>query len=263
MRWLLLLCLIACKPTKDEAEPPPPVPQKYAVLPDDISDQLGTVGFVLALDLEAMEVGKLELLWKQVPKCVDDIAHTAKIVAVTRGATDWQGYVTGVNGPSLRACIEGFGPTLGASVTAAGSDYQVDVAGTTAVLHTAGTFTTITQGSNTPHAGEAPAVITDLLSRVPKSAHGLFVAGGFPEYKVKNVVAYLETDPSTWKFTVFADGSQADMAMPWLQSLVTGFKAALKAKGVVASDDWFKIEATPMAGKLVMTVPISALAGAR
>ncbi|MFT3698171.1 MAG: hypothetical protein QM831_33830 [Kofleriaceae bacterium] len=263
MRWLLLLCLIACKPSKSEPEDQPPAPQKYAVLPDEISGQLGEVGIVLAIDFQAAQLGKVETLWSQVPVCVNEIANRTKVIAITRGAHDWQGYVTGVPGPTLRGCIEGFGANFGATVSARGSDYEIDVGDVAAQVKTAGTLTTITEGSNAPHAGDAPAVITDLLARVPKTAHGLFVSSGFPDYKIKNVVAYLETDPATWKFTVFAEGSQVDMAMPWLESIVTTFKATLKTKGVVASDDWFKVEATPMAGKLVATVPISALGGAK
>ncbi len=259
MRWLVLVALVACKSPEQHA---PPAPAKYAVLPDVISSQLGTVGFVLAFDFHSVQTAKIDSLLPADPPCVREIARTANILAVTQSATDWQGYLTGVAAPTLRSCAEALAPGLGSKVTPHGDDSALDIAGTPAIVHTTDTLTTITQGSNAPHAGEPPTVITDLLARVPRDAKGLLVSSGFPDYKLKDVVAYLQTTDTVWTFTVFADAATADAVKPWLESIVRGFRETAKQKGVVASDDWFKIEATPMAGKLVMTIPISALAGA-
>jgi hypothetical protein len=187
------------------------------------------------------------------------VLKTAGIAVLTQGTDNWQGYVTGLAQPLVRDCIGKFAPMFEATVTDRGSNFELVVAGTPATFAWHGDTATITEGSNTPHAGDPPGVILDLLARVPRDAKGAVVSSGFVQYKIKSVVAWLETTPTMWTFTVDAEGSERDMAKPWVEGIVRGFSSAAGAKGVVIDPSWFVITGTPNATKLVATIPIAAL----
>jgi hypothetical protein len=255
MRMVLFaLAFAACaKSHVDEA------PSRVAVIPDSITSQLGTVGFVMAVDLHRLDLGAMTAMIPDDPPCLHDVLKNTGTAVLTQGADTWQGYVTGLAQPLLRDCIGKFAPMFAGTVTDRGSGFELVVDDTPATFAWHGELATITKGSNAPHAGDPPSVILDLLARVPRDAKGSIVSSGFPQYKIKSVVAWLETTPTTWTFTVHAEGSTQDMAKPWVEGLVTGFSTAATAKGVTIDPSWFVITGTPTATKLVATIPIAAL----
>ncbi|MEO8552394.1 MAG: hypothetical protein ABI678_20595 [Kofleriaceae bacterium] len=255
---LLLAALAAC----DKHADAPAAPSKVPVLPDLIESQLGTIGFAMAVDLHALDLAKVATMLPDDPPCLRQVLSAAQIGAVTQGGETWEGYVSGVTEPTLRACVEKFAPMMGVSVQDhGGGGFELVLPGKPAVFQWRGELALITQGSDAPHAGEPPAVILDLLTRVPRSAKGWVVSSGFPNYKIKISVAWLETDPTYWTFTILAEGTEMDAAKPWLQSVIDGFKAGAAQKGVTIDDKWFTLESTPPTGKLVAKVPIAAFAG--
>ena len=251
---LFALVLAACGKSHVE-----PAPTRVAVLPDSITGELGTVGFVMAVDLHRLDLGAMTALIPDDPPCIHEVLKNAGIAVVTQGGDSWQGYVTGLARPLLRECIGKFAPMFAGTVTDRGSGFELVVDDTPATFTWHGETATITKGSNAPHAGDPPAVILDLLARVPRDAKGAIVSSGFPEYKIKSVVAWLETTPTTWTFTVQAEGSTQDAAKPWVEGIVRGFSNAAAAKDVAIDPSWFVITGTPTATKLVATIPIAAL----
>jgi hypothetical protein len=252
--FMIALAFTAC--AKSHVDEPP---SRFAVIPDSITSQLGTVGFVMAVDLHRLDLGAMAAMIPDDPPCIHEVLKTAGIAVLTQGTDNWQGYVTGLAQPLVRDCIGKFAPMFAATVSDRGSGFELVVDGTPAVFTWHGGTATITEGSNAPHAGDPPAVILDLLARVPRDAKGAVVSSGFVQYKIKSVVAWLETTPTTWTFTVDAEGSAQDMAKPWVEGIVRGFSNAIAAKGVVIDPSWFVITGTPTATKLVATIPIAAL----
>ena len=252
---LIAVVLAACGKAHVDDAPP----SRVAVIPDSITSQLGTVGFVMAVDLHRLDLAAMAAMIPDDPPCIHEVLKTAGIAVLTQGADNWQGYVTGLAQPLVRDCVGKFAPMFDGTVTDRGSGFELVVAGTPAVFAWHGETATITEGSNAPHAGDPPAVILDLLARVPRDAKGAVVSSGFVQYKIKSVVAWLETTPTTWTFTIDAEGSERDMAKPWVEGIVRGFSSAAGAKGVVIDPSWFVITGTPTATKLVATIPIAAL----
>jgi hypothetical protein len=251
---LIALAFAACaKSHVDETR------SRFAVIPDSITSQLGTVGFVMAVDFHRLDLGAMAAMIPDDPPCIHEVLRSAGVAVLTQGTDNWQGYVTGLAQPLVRDCIGKFAPMFSATVTDRGTGFELVVDGTPARFAWRGDTATITEGSNAPHAGDPPAVILDLLARVPRDAKGAVVSSGFVQYKIKSVVAWLETTPTTWTFTVDAEGSEQDMAKPWVEGIVRGFSSAAAAKGVVIDPSWFVITGTPTATKLVATIPIAAL----
>lgn len=254
----LVVALVAC----DKHHDAPAALQKVPVLPDSIESQLGTIGFAMAVDLHALDLGKVAAMLPDDPPCLKQVLSAVKVGAVTQGIDTWQGYVTGVPEPMLRECIAKFAPMLGVSVKDhAGGGFELALPDKPAVFQWRGDLALITQGSDAPHAGEPPAVILELLAKVPRGAKGWVVSSGFPKYQIKSSVAWLENDPTYWTFTILAEGTTMDAAKPWLQSVIDGFKAGAAEKGVAVDDKWFTLESTPPSGKLVAKIPIAAFAG--
>ncbi len=252
---LVVLALAACNKPHHDLAPPP----RVAVLPDSITGQLGTVGFVLAVDLHALDLHAMTAMIPNDPPCIHEVLNNIGTAVVTQAATTWQAYVTGLAQPLLRDCIGKFAPMFSATVVDRGSAFELDVDATRAVFAWHDDMALITSGSNAPHAGEPPTVILDLLSRVPRDAKGLLVSSGFPTYKIKSVVAWIATTPTAWTFTVDAEASEQEMAKPWVDGIVRGFTTAASAKGVVVDPRWFVVTGTPSATKLVATIPLAAL----
>ncbi len=251
---VIALALVGCK--SHQAAPPPP---RVPVLPDTITGQLGTIGFALAIDLHALDLGKVAAMIPDDPPCVRDVLKSARVAAVTQSAEVWQGYLTGLSEPALRDCLTKFAPLMGLSVRDhSGGGFELALPGKPAVFQWRGDLAVITEGVEQPHAGDPPGVIFDLVAKVPRGAKGWLVASGFPAYKIQSAVAWLETDTATWTFTVLAEGSAVDAARPWVASIIDGFKAAAVQKGVSIDDHWFTIESTAQTAKLVARIPIAA-----
>ncbi|MEO8845098.1 MAG: hypothetical protein ABI591_24270 [Kofleriaceae bacterium] len=246
--------LAACgKSHVDEA------PSRVPVIPDSITSQLGTVGFAMAVDLDKIDIAALTVLIPDDPPCIHAVLKTVKVAVLTQSAESWQAYVTGLGQPLLRDCVSKFAPMFGGTVADHGSGFELALGDKPAVFTWTGDTALITEGSNAPHAGDPPAVILELLAKVPRTAKGWLVASGFPKYKIKSATAWMETDPTTgWTFTVIAEASEQDMAKPWLDSIVTGFTAAARAKGATIDPSWFTVTGTPTTAKLVATLPPSA-----
>jgi hypothetical protein len=213
----------------------------------------------MAVDLHRLDLGAMAAMIPDDPPCIHEVLKSAGIAVLTQGTDNWQGYVTGLAQPLVRDCIGKFAPMFDGKVTDHGGGFELVVAGTPATFAWHGDTATITEGSNAPHAGDPPAVILDLLARVPRDAKAAVVSSGFVEYKIKSMVAWLETTPTTWTFTVEAEGSAIDMAKPWVEGIVREFSSAAGAKGVVIDPRWFTVTGTPTASKLVATIPIAAL----
>jgi len=254
---LLIVALAACEKHHDA----PAVPTKVPVLPDSIEGQLGTIGFALAVDFHALDLAKVATMLPDDPPCLREVLSAAKVGVVTQGGDTWQGYVSGVTQPVLRACIEKFAPMMGVSVKDhAGGGFELALPDQPAVFQWHGDLALITQGNDAPHAGEPPVVILELLAKVPRDAKGWIVSSGFPAYKIKSSIAWMQTDPTYWTFTILAEGTSNDAVKPWLQSVIAGFKAGAAQKGITVDDKWFTIESTPPTGKLVAKIPIAAFA---
>ena len=252
---MFVLACAACDKPHHEIAPP----ARVAVLPDSITSQLGTVGFVLSVDLHGLDLHAMTALIPDDPPCIHEVLDNAGTAVITQDGKTWQGYVTGLAQPLLRDCIGKFAPMFSATVADRGSAFELDVDTTRATFAWRDGMALITSGSNAPHAGDPPTVILELLARVPRDAKALLVSSGFPEYKIKSVVAWIATTPTTWTFTVDAEGSTEDMAKPWVEGIVRGFTNAATAKGVVVDPSWFVITGTPTATKLVATIPLAAL----
>lgn len=254
---LLVVALVAC----DKHHDAPAALSKVPVIPDSIEGQLGTIGFGLAVDLHALDLAQVAALVPDDPKCIREVLSAAKVGVVTQSGDAWQGYLTGLTEPVLRGCIEKFAPLMGFTVKDhTGGGFELALPGKPVVFQWQADIARITQGTEPPHAGEPPAVILDLLGKVPRAAKGWIVSSGFPDYKIKSSVAWLDTDPTYWTFTILADGMANDAVKPWLQSIITGFKAGAAQKGITVDDAWFTLESTPPTGKLVAKIPIAAFA---
>jgi hypothetical protein len=254
---ILLVALSAC----EKHAGTPAALTKVPVLPDLIEGQLGTIGFAIAVDFHALDLEKVATMLPDDPPCLRKVLSAAKVGAVTQGGETWEGYVTGVTEPALRECVEKFAPMMGVGVKDhAGGGFELALPDKPAVFQWRGDLALITEGSDAPHAGEPPAVILDLLAKVPRDAKGWIVSSGFPNYKIKSSTAWLQTDPTYWTFTILADGMTNDAVKPWLQSVIDGFKAGATQKGVTVDDNWFTIESTPPTGKLIAKIPIAEFA---
>ena len=251
--WIAVL-LVACGKSHVE-----PVQTRVPVIPDSITSQLGTVGFAMAVDLHGIDLAALTVLIPDDPPCIHAVMNRVHLAVLTQSADSWQAYVTGLEQPLMRDCVGKFAPMFGGKVADRGSGFELAIGDKPAVFTWTGDTALITEGSNAPHAGDPPAVILDLLAQVPRTAKGWLVSSGFPVYKIKSAIAWMETDKATgWTFTVLAEGSEQDMAKPWLESIVTGFTAAAKAKGATIDPSWFTITATPTSAKLIAKIPPSA-----
>jgi hypothetical protein len=255
MRLLVLLALVACKANSIGEAPV----TRVAVIPDSILGSLGTIGLGLAVDFHDLDVATVAALLPDDPPCVRELVKSVRFAAVTQTSDQWQGYVTGVAPTALHDCVAGYVKLSGLAVKDLGSGFEIDRGESkVAAVSWRDNTALITQGSNAPHAGDPPGVILDLLARVPHAAKGWIVASGFPEAKIKNTVAWLETDGKTWTFTVEAEGAAQDVVKPWLDSIAAGFASVARQKGVVIDAAWFTITGTPISGRLVATIPISA-----
>jgi hypothetical protein len=256
-RVLAVLALVACS-AKTERTPPTRIP----IVPDAVTAQLGAVGFVIAIDLHRLDLGKVAALIPDELGCTRELLAAADMGVVAAGE-HWEAFVTGLPEQPTRACIAKLAPLLGASTRDMTDGFRIDIPDNPILLVWHGTTVTITQVGQTPRGGDPPGVILDLATTVPRTAEGWIVSSGFPKYKIKSSVMWLETTPATWTFTLTAESTELGAAKPWLASVVDGFKAGAAQKGVKIDDAWFTLtSATGTSAKLVAAIPIEAFAQA-
>jgi len=235
-----------------------PSSTRLPIVPDRVTAHLGDVGFVLAVDLNHLDLGAIAALIPDQLGCTRELLAAADSAVIT-ASDSWEGFVTGLPETATWTCIGKLAPLFGATARAGSGDgYFLDIPGASISLTWHDRTVAIAEAGHALRSGDPPGVIFDLAAQVPRTAKGWIVSSGFPAYKIKSSVAWLETSPTAWVFTVTAEGSEQGAAKPWLESIVAGFKAGAGAKGVAVDDRWFAIDATPARGKLVATVPIEA-----
>jgi hypothetical protein len=254
VRALLVLALVACSKKSE----PPPAPSRIPIVPDRVTAQLGAVGFVLAVDLHGLDLGKVAGLIPDELGCTRELLAAADSLVVAQGET-WEGFITGLPEQPTRKCIAALVPMLGATAQDDHGGYRIDLGETHVALVWHGNIVTITEAGREIHGGDPPGVILDLVAGVPRGANGWIVSSGITNYKLKSLTAWFTASPTTWTFTVNAEASEQDAARPWLERVVDGFTTAATAKGVAVDAKWFAITSTPTTAKLVATIPIDAL----
>ena len=264
-RTIALALAVAVAACSSKKAPDPGPAQRYPIVPNVVLGQLGDVGFVLAVDLPRLDLAKLDSMIPAELGCIRDQLHAAKVAVVSEGVGDvWEGRITGLTDAGTRDCIA-------ATAKAFGVTAQRETDGTTTLavpddpvsLSWHGDEVTIAQKGQRVRNGPPPGVITDLLASVPKDAKGWIVSAGLPKYKIKSLIAWLDTTATTWTFTISVEAIELGAVKPWLESVIHGFRGAAEAKGVAVDESWFKLDATPSAGKLVVTIPIAAFVPTR
>jgi hypothetical protein len=256
VRVLLVLALVACSSKKpDDAK------TRFPILPDKL--QLGEIGFVMAIDLHALDLDQVGGYLPPELGCARELIKAANVGVLTESGATWEGHVTGLEPVQVFECSSKLAPVIGVEVHRAPTGVELTWQGTHVVVAWHGDDAVITQAGNAPRTGEMPMVIQDLISRVPRDVKGWIVSSGFPQYKIGSTVAWLQTTAETWTFTVLVESIEIGAARPFIDSIVDGFKTTARAKGARVDDSWFAVESTPTTAKLVATVPISAFGAAR
>jgi hypothetical protein len=236
----------------------PPKPSRIPIVPDTI--QLGEIGLGLAVDLRALDVDRLGGFIPDSLGCTRELLTSAHVGVITDGSDIWEGHVTGLDEATTRACLGKLGPVFGFDLHHTDHGDEVSLPGNPLLISWHGDDMSITQAGHARRVGAVPVVIDELLAHVPRDAKAWMVSSGFPQFKIRSVTAWLETDAATWTFTVNAESIEQGAARPWMEHVVAGFEAAATAKGAHLDERWFAIESTPTTAKLVATIPIAALA---
>jgi hypothetical protein len=263
MRWLGVLVALACcgkSPAKQE-----PVATRVPVLPDAITNRLGTIGLAVAIDFSAAGVQQLFGGPNAPSACAHDLIVHVRDAVATVGDGGWQGIVDGVPEAATRACLSVLGVTArdGSSDGNQGGDaLVVDVAGKQLAVRWRGDIATLRELGAEERHGEVPDAMKDQIAKVPRGVAAWLATTGLPDYKVTGAVGWLEVEAKQWKLTITADGATPTAAKDWIDTLVRGFSVALAARQVVVEGAWFDVTTTPPASaKLVATIPVDALGG--
>ena len=255
-RAILILALVACS----KKAPPEEPASRFPIVPDAVMGQLGEIGFALAVDLHRLDLAKVQSIIPDQLGCLRELLRDAKMAVITVGLGDtWEGRLTGLTEAGTHDCLVATSKAFGIE-----PKHEADNSTTLPIPDNAlsllwhGDEVVITQHGARLRYGAPPGVITDLLAQVPRTAKGWLVGSGFPKYKIKSTVAWLETTDATWTFTVVAESTEMGAAKPWMDSVVDGFRTAAELKKVAVDDKWFALESTPTTAKLVVTIPIAA-----
>ena len=262
-RVVMVLLLVACSKKASVDDGPA---QRFPIVPDSVMGQLGAVGFVLAVDLHRLDLTRVRSMIPDDLACLNDIARDAKAAVITVGIPEtWEARVTGLTAAGIADCVGKTAKVFGVAVTHEADDSTtLAIPGNPLSLVWKGDQLVITEKGERQRYGDPPGVITDLLHQVPRDVKGWIVGSGFPKYKIKSMVAWLETTDSVWTFTINAESTEAGAAKPWVESVTRGFRAAADAKGVAVDDKWFTItSSTPTTAKLVAAIPIGAFVPTR
>ncbi len=233
---------------------------RVPVLPDAITNRLGTIGLAIAVDFSASDVKKLFDGQPATATCAHDLIVHVRDAVATVGDGGWQGIVDGVPEAATRACLSLLGVT-----SRDGSDGDalvVDVAGKQLAVRWRGDIATLRELGAEERHGEVPDVMKDQIAKVPRGVAAWLATSGLPDYKVTGAVGWLEIDAKQWKLTINADGATPTAAKDWIDTLVRGFSVALASRHVVVDGAWFDVTTSPRASaKLVATIPVDALGG--
>jgi hypothetical protein len=259
LRHVVLIALLACNTHHDADVAAAP---KVPILPDSITNQLGNIGLAIALDLHGLDAAHLATLAPADPPCMRRILESARLGALTQTVTTWQGYLAGVDPAATRACVTEFSSRAGLTVKDYGTGFELDTGKNQVAFQWQGDLALITGVKEPAHAGEPPSVIYDLLSKVPRTAKGWFVAIGIPEYKMRNIVAWLELHSDSFQIKLQFDSMTSDEAGVEAARVVESFKEAARGNGVKVEDSWFEIKSTPTSATVVATLPLAALGAA-
>src|ERR1700733_6301129 len=107
---LISLFGLACcgkSPAKQEPQGTTRVP----VLPDAITNRLGTIGLAVAIDFSAADLKKLFDGQPATATCAHDLIVHVRNAVATVGDGGWQGIVDGVPEAATRACLSLLGVT--------------------------------------------------------------------------------------------------------------------------------------------------------
>ncbi|HEX4451259.1 MAG TPA: hypothetical protein VH143_10340 [Kofleriaceae bacterium] len=251
---------LACCGKSPSREPPPAPATRIPVLPDAITNRLGTIGLAVAIDFSAAGVKQLFDGPNAPATCAHDLIVHVRDAVATVGDGGWQGIVDGVPEAATRACLTLLGVT-----SREGSDGDalvVDLAGKQLAVRWRGDIATLRELGSEERHGEVPDVMKDQIAKVPRRVAAWLATSGLPDYKVTGAVGWLEVDPKQWKLTINADGATPTAAKAWIDTLVRGFSVALASRHVVVEGAWFDVTTVaPASAKLVATIPVDALGG--
>jgi hypothetical protein len=253
MRRLGVVIALACcgkSPAKQDL-----APTRVPVLPDAITNRLGTIGLAVAIDFSAAGIEKL---FGARSTCARDLIVHVRDAVATVGDGGWQGIVDGVPEAATRACLAQLG--LAASNGSAGG-LELELAGKQLVVRWRGDVATLAEAGAVERGGDVPDVMKDVIAKVPRGVAAWLAVTGLPDYKIDQAVGWLEVGPKAWTITVNATGATPTAAKDWIDSLVRGFSVALAGRGTVVSGSWFEITSSPPTAKLVASIPVDALTG--
>jgi hypothetical protein len=259
MRRLALLAslgLVCCgkSPAKQAPQPATRVP----VLPDAITNRLGTIGLAVAIDFSASDVKKLFDSQPATATCAHDLVVHVRDAVATVGDGGWQGIVDGVPEAATRACLSLLGVT--ARDGSDGDALVVDIAGKQLAVRWRGEIATLRELGSEERHGEVPDAMKDQIAKVPRGVAAWLATTGLPDYKVTGAVGWLEVGAKQWTLTITADGATPTAAKDFLDTLVRSFSVALAARHVIVEGAWFDVTTSPPASaKLVATIPVEAL----
>jgi hypothetical protein len=264
IRIAIALCLVAgCskEPAKERPIPAaPPAPAAPAApaapgstaplsfVPGSISAQLRDANTLIAIDLGRLQLGKVAAVFEKDTPCVAALLTKVGTVVIGEG----EGYVTKLPEAETRKCLGELAPLFGLTIESKdlviGGD-RYSLVWTDGMLRV------------TKVGGTQSAKLSDhqraRIAKVPSAAKGWIVSNGYPKYKIKESVFWLETTDTHWRFTIEAEGSEPGSARPWVASVIEGFKQGLAGKGFVADDTWFTLTSTDTTAKLVGSIPTS------
>jgi hypothetical protein len=261
-RCAVALCLVAgCskgEPARQEAAPgkreaalAPVTPTSGAPLsfvPSEISARLVEANTLIAVDFGRMSLGKVAALIAGEAPCIADLLTKVGVVVIGEG----EGYVTKVPEKETRECfgplVPMFGGRLENNVLVFGDD-RYSLAWDASMLR----VTKVGRSAQTKLSDAQRARI----ARVPAGAVAWITSNGYPKYKIKESLFWLETGDTHWRFTVVAEGTEPGAARPWVAGIVTGFKEGAAQKGLVIDDKWFTLTSTDTSAKLVGAIPVS------
>jgi hypothetical protein len=261
MRRLVVVCVVALascgkSPTHEQAQAQPRIP----VLPDAITNRLGTIGLAVAVDFSAADVKKL--FGPANAACARELVVNVRDAVATVGDGGWQGIVDGVPEVATRACLAQLGIAARDGSADSGDALVVDLMGKHLAVRWRGDVATLRELGTEERHGEVPDVMKDQIAKVPRGVAAWLATSGLPDYKITGAVGWLQVDPKQWTLTIDADGATPTAAKDWIDTLVRGFTVALAARQVIVEGSWFAITALPPASaKLVATIPVDALAG--
>ncbi|HEY1546732.1 MAG TPA: hypothetical protein VGG28_02875, partial [Kofleriaceae bacterium] len=201
MRRLCLLVALACcgkSPAKQE-----PATTRVPVLPDAITNRLGTIGLAVAVDFSSSGVGKL--FESSSSTCARDLVGHVRDAVATVGDGGWQGIVDGAPEAATRACLSVLGVT--AHDGSDGDALVVDVAGKQLAVRWRGDIATLRELGADERHGEVPDAMKDQIAKVPRGVAAWLATTGLPDYKITGAVGWLDAGATQWKLTIDADGA--------------------------------------------------------